>query len=84
MISMNDQFVSKWRIDKIKLDGSGYWKKVVFIILNNYPHSGSHAMRVGWEKHRRMFRKIYDEGFVLAPEQISLQSQDDKRKEVIE
>lgn len=65
---VGDGYVSHWRIDKIKKDEK--WTKVTTVTLRSYPHSGSHAMQVGWEKYEPLFRELYRAGYVLAPEQI--------------
>jgi len=70
---VGDGTVTRWRLDKIK-DRPPFdtdWEPTgIVIILRSYPHSGSHAMKVAWEKYSKKLYKLYKQGYVVAPEQI--------------
>lgn len=71
---VGDGAVTHWRIDKIKDEppfDADWEPSGVEVTLKTYPHSGSHAMKVAWERHEKLFRRLYREGYVLAPQQIN-------------
>ena len=66
---IGDGAVTHWRIDKISDKGMRY-TKVCTLTLKEYPHSGAHALKVAWERHNKLFRKLSDKNYYLVPQQL--------------